>query len=84
MTKLFFFGRARDAAGRGEMTCDLPASVETVRDLRVWLVQCDPELGAVLLARDIRVVADHTICVNESASVRGASEIAFLPPMSGG
>jgi molybdopterin synthase sulfur carrier subunit len=84
MTKLLFFGRARDAAGCSEMHCDLPAGVETVAELRSWLQQRDPELGAVLMARDIRVAADQTICVNESAPVRDATEIAFMPPMSGG
>lgn len=84
MTKLLFFGRARDAAGCSEMHCDLPADVETVGELRLWLQQSVPELGAVLMARDIRVAADQTICMSESASVRGATEIAFMPPMSGG
>lgn len=84
MTKLLFFGRARDAAGCSEMICELPASVETVADLRTWLHQHDSNLGNVLIARDIRVAADHTICVSESTSIRGAAEIAFMPPMSGG
>jgi molybdopterin synthase sulfur carrier subunit len=84
MTKLLFFGRARDAAGCAEMTCDLPSGVETVQDLRSWLTQRDPELGAALMARDIRVAADRSICASESASVRGAAEIAFMPPLSGG
>lgn len=84
MTKLLFFGRARDAAGCSEMICELPTSIETVAELRTWLHQRDPELGSVLMARDIRVAADHTICVSEATSVRGASEIAFMPPMSGG
>ncbi len=66
------------------MICELPTNIETVADLRTWLHQRDPELGSVLMARDIRVAADHTICVSEAASVRGASEIAFMPPMSGG
>lgn len=84
MTKLLFFGRARDAAGCSEMICDLPANVETVAELRSWLHQRDPELGGVLMARDIRVAADRTICVSEVTSIRGAAEIAFMPPMSGG
>lgn len=84
MTKLLFFGRARDAAGCSEMNCELPANVETVAELRSWLQQRDPELGSVLMARDIRVAADHAICVSEATSVRGALEIAFMPPMSGG
>lgn len=66
------------------MDCDLPVSVETVSDLRAWLLERAPELGVVLSAGDIRVAADRMICANEGTSVRGASEIAFMPPMSGG
>jgi molybdopterin synthase sulfur carrier subunit len=84
MTKLLFFGRAREAAGCGEMICDLPAAIDSVADLRNWLAARDPALGAAVAARDIRVAADRIICVSEGASVRGASEIAFMPPLSGG
>ncbi|ANP46011.1 MoaD/ThiS family protein [Candidatus Viadribacter manganicus] len=84
MTKLLFFGRTRDAAGCGEMDCEIPAAIESVADLRAWIASRDPALGAVLAARDIRVAADQCICVNEGASIRGASEIAFMPPLSGG
>lgn len=84
MTRLLFFGRTRDAAGRGEMECEIPATIESVADLRAWLAARDPQLGAVLAARDIRVAADRCVCANENASIRGASEIAFMPPLSGG
>jgi molybdopterin synthase sulfur carrier subunit len=84
MTRILFFGRTRDAAGCGEMDCEIPAAIESVADLRAWIASRDPELGAVIAARDIRVAADQCICANEGASIRGASEIAFMPPLSGG
>ena len=84
MTRILFFGRTRDAAGCGEMDCEIPAAIESVADLRAWIASRDPALGAVIAARDIRVAADQCICVNEDASIRGASEIAFMPPLSGG
>jgi len=66
------------------MDCEIPAAIESVADLRAWIASRDPALGAVIAARDIRVVADQCICINERASIRGASEIAFMPPLSGG
>jgi molybdopterin converting factor small subunit len=84
MTRILFLGRTRDAAGCGEMDCEIPAAIESVADLRAWIASRDPHLGAVIAARDIRVVADQCICINERASIRGASEIAFMPPLSGG
>ena len=84
MTKLLFFGRTRDASGCSEMDCELPGSVESVADLRTWLAAQDPDLGAALAARDIRVAADRSMCADERASIRGAAEIAFMPPLSGG
>lgn len=84
MTKVFFFGRARDAAGCTELHCDVPATIETAGELRAWFAQRDPELGMVLAARDIRIAADRVVCPNDNTSIRGATEIAFMPPMSGG
>lgn len=84
MTKLLFFGRMRDAAGCGEIDCDLPAGVESVADLRAWIATRDPALAAAIGARDIRVAADWRLCIGETASIRDAAEIAFMPPLSGG
>ncbi len=84
MTRILFFGRTRDAAGCGEMDCEIPAAIESVADLRAWIASRDPELGGVIAARDIRVAVDQCICVNEAASIRGAFEIAFMSPLSGG
>lgn len=84
MTRLLFFGRLRDVAGRGERVVTVPDSVETVADLRAWLMAEDAELGAALHTRGVHVVVDHIICNRDTQTVRGASEIAFMPPLSGG
>jgi len=84
MTRILFFGRTRDAAGCGEMDCEIPTTVESVADLRAWIASSDPALGTVIAAKNIRVAADQCICAHEGASIRGASEIAFMPPLSGG
>lgn len=84
MTRLLFFGRLRDVAGQSAQELDLPAHVKTVADLRAWLATNDAALGAALSAGGIHVAIDRAMCSRDDASVRGAQEIAFMPPLSGG
>lgn len=84
MTRLLFFGRLRDVAGEGARDVDLPAHIETVADLRAWISERDAELGQALQARGIHVAVDQVICNRASETVRGAREVAFMPPLSGG
>ncbi len=84
MTRLLFLGRLRDVAGQGEIVVDLPVHVATVGELRSWLAANDAELGAALQAHGIHVVVDQVIRNGAAVSVRGAREIAFMPPLSGG
>jgi molybdopterin synthase sulfur carrier subunit len=63
---------------------DPPADIETVADLRAWLAKGDPVLGEVLQTPSIRAAVDQAICISDTESVRGAREVAFMPPLSGG
>ncbi len=83
MTKILFMGRVRDAAGAGLEEVDLPPGIETVGDLRAWLSARSPELGKALSPSSVRVAVDLEV-VADAHPVRGAREIAFLPPFSGG
>lgn len=84
MTQLLFFGRLRDIAGYSATTRDLPASVGTVAELRAWIRGEDPLLGAAISAPEVRVAVNQAMCINEQDCIRGAYEIAFMPPLSGG
>ncbi len=84
MTQLLFFGRLRDVAGCAAIARTLPDYVNTVADVRAWLRENDPPLGAAVSAPEIRVAVDQAFCLDEEAGVRGAREIAFMPPLSGG
>jgi len=84
MTRLLFFGRLRDAAGYGERHVRLPSHVRTVEDLRNWIAEADADLGRALRADGIKVAVDQVICRAGDGSVGEASEVAFLPPLSGG
>jgi molybdopterin synthase sulfur carrier subunit len=74
----------RDVAGYSATSRELPESVRTVAELRAWLRENDPPLGAAISAPEIRVAINQTMCVSDAESVRGAHEIAFMPPLSGG
>ena len=84
MTRILFFGRLQDIAGRAACELDIPQHVSTISDLRAWIAAEDDRLREALQARDVRVVVDQVIRHNEAESVRGAGEIAFMPPVSGG
>lgn len=84
MTKLLFFGRLRDVAGCAAMVREIPGSVRTIADLRAWLRDDDPLLGAAVSGAEIRIAVDQAFATGEDQPVRGAGEIAFMPPLSGG
>lgn len=83
MTRILFFGRLRDVARESEREIDLPQHVATAADLRAWLAEKDAVLGEALAARGIHIVVDRVVRTG-NVSVRGAKEIAFMPPLSGG
>lgn len=84
MTRLLFFGRLRDVAGFAERDLDLPSDIATVSDLRAFLSATDPDLGEAIAARGTRVAINQSFCLDDLESVRGAREIAFMSPLSGG
>lgn len=79
--RVLFFGRLRDVAGANEIAVTHPCN--TLEDLRSVLAQANPALGEALAAPGILVAVDQTIR-RELASIAGAAEIAFMPPLSGG
>ena len=81
MARVLLFGPLRDLAGWRERDLDpSPASVFALRDL---LAAEDAELGAALTGPGVQVALDQTI-VRGDAALTLRSEVAFLPPMSGG
>jgi molybdopterin synthase sulfur carrier subunit len=82
--KLLYFAWVREKTGKAEEIVDLPASVQTVANLIAWLKQRGPEY-AEAFARPgvVRAAVDKTH-VQATASIAGAREIAFFPPVTGG
>ena len=77
--KLTFFGRLRDAVGAGELDCSVPTTIEDSESLRVWIASDYP----ALLDATVRIALDDVLTTGPTA-IAGVSEVAFLPPVSGG
>ena len=74
------FAVARQRIGRDEIEVELPASA-TVGRLRSALVEQHPPLADVLRVARLAVDSDYA---TDATVLDSASEIALIPPVSGG
>ena len=81
MTQVLLFGRLADVAGWRERTVE--PSPENLSGLRAWLAADDPALGEALDGKGVQAAVDKAL-VRGDIALTSASEVAFLPPMSGG
>ena len=82
--KLRYFAWVRERIGKAEEELEVPASVSTVGQLAEWLAARGEEYAyAFENPKVVRAAIDKTH-VKPDASIRGAREIAFFPPMTGG
>lgn len=82
--KLVYFAWVREKAGRAAEEIALPESVRTVADLVAWQrTRGDAFADAFARPEVIRAAIDQTH-VKPTASLEGAREIAFFPPVTGG
>ena len=81
---ILYFAWVREAVGTGEEQVDPPADATTVRALAEWLSGRSEGHRAAFsdLAR-IRAAVDQEFAEAE-ASIAGAHEVAFFPPVTGG
>jgi molybdopterin converting factor subunit 1 len=78
--KVKFFALARDLAGTGETSLDLPASSTTEAAVS-QIVAAYPNLASI---RPRLAIALNQSYVRENQSLREGDEIALIPPVSGG
>jgi sulfur-carrier protein len=84
MITLRYFAWVREKVGRGEERVTVPANVKTVAALVAWLkTRGDEYQSAFANASVVRAAIDQ-VHVQSSASIEGAKEIAFFPPVTGG
>ena len=79
MARVLLFGRLSDVAGWRDRQIDSPF----LSALRTKLTDEDAELGEALARPGVQVALDQMI-VRGDAPLNAATEVAFLPPMSGG
>ncbi|KRA56161.1 molybdopterin synthase sulfur carrier subunit [Caulobacter sp. Root655] len=79
MARVLLFGRLADLAGWR----DRAVEAGSLNGLRGVLAGVDPALGEALAGPGVQVAVDKTI-VRGEAPLAAGSEVAFLPPMSGG
>lgn len=82
MSRVLLFGRLRDLAGWRER--EIAPSPRTLAELRAHLAHEDNALGEALSHPSVRIAVDQQVVTDEAVPLGEASEIAFMPPMSGG
>jgi molybdopterin synthase sulfur carrier subunit len=82
--RLVYFAWVREKVGRPEESVELPPEVATISDLVGWLKSRGGEYAAAFEQTDVIRAAIDQVHVQPSASVSGAREIAFFPPVTGG
>jgi len=79
MARVLLFGRLADQAGWRDRSVDA-SSLAALRDA---LALDDPDLAEALAGPGVQVAVDKAI-VRGEAPLAAGTEVAFLPPMSGG
>jgi molybdopterin synthase sulfur carrier subunit len=82
--RLLYFAWVKEKAGIAAEDIEPPEGVATIAELIAWLRSRGPEFeNAFASAEVIRAAIDHTH-VRHDARIKGAREIAFFPPVTGG
>lgn len=81
---LRYFAWVRERVGRAEERVELPVHVVTVADLIGWLKTRGPEYEHAFVRPDVIRAAIDQMHVKPQATIGGAREIAFFPPVTGG
>ncbi len=82
--KILYFARFRQLIGRGGDEIDVPANVQNVSALIDFLKSRDDRVAEAfgdLRTLKVAINQNHTTL---DASLVGATEIAFFPPVTGG
>ena len=82
--KLLYFAWVRERIGKGEEVVELPAGILTVADLMTWLAGRGEEYAYAFENPKVIRAAINRAHVKPGATIAGAEEVAFFPPMTGG
>ena len=82
--KILYFARLRQIIGRGQEEIAVPADVKTVSALIDFLKGQDEGIAAAFADLRSLKVAINQSHASLDASLAGATEVAFFPPVTGG
>jgi molybdopterin synthase sulfur carrier subunit len=82
--KLLYFAWVREKVGRSAEEIVLPEGVATVAELVGWLKTRGPQFDEAFARPELIRAAVDKMHVKPAASILGAQEIAFFPPVTGG
>ena len=82
--RLLYFAWVKEKTGIGAEDIDIPARVITIADLIFWLKTRGPEFENAFASPQVVRAAIDQCHVRHDAPIRGAREIAFFPPVTGG
>jgi sulfur-carrier protein len=81
---LRYFAWVRERVGKPEEVIEVPSNVATVGELMTWLASRGEEYAHAFKNLNVIRAAIDRRHVRPEAAIKGASEIAFFPPMTGG
>jgi sulfur-carrier protein len=82
--KLRYFAWVRERVGKTEEEIAPPPGVATIGELMDWLAGRGEEYAYAFENRKVIRAAIDRAHVRPDAAIKGAREIAFFPPMTGG
>jgi molybdopterin synthase sulfur carrier subunit len=82
--KLIYFAWVRERVGKTDEDVALPDGIATVVDLVRWLKTRGEEYAYAFENEAVVRAAINHVHVKPDATIAGAREIAFFPPMTGG
>jgi sulfur-carrier protein len=82
--KIVYFAWVRERIGKSEEDVVLPDTVRTVADLAAWLAARGEGYAHAFDNPGVVRAAINKVHVKPAASIAGAREVAFFPPMTGG
>lgn len=84
MVRLVFLGKFRPLAPSALEAAEPPKSITRLHELRDWVMDQAPALGAAMAATSVKVIVNQAMIHDMAAAFHAGDEIAFMPPMSGG
>lgn len=77
---ILLFGITKDIVGKESLTLNDNSGIQTVSDLRKWLLARYPAMNDL---RSLGIAVNDRFA-NDSEPIQSTAELALIPPVSGG